>query len=1190
MVLKYLEIQGFKSFADKTRVTFNNGLTAVVGPNGSGKSNLSDALRWVMGEQSNKTLRGSNMEDVIFSGTKSRKPQGFAEVSLCIDNTDRTLGVDSDEVIISRRYSRSGDSDYRINHANVRLKDVNELLMDTGLGKDGYAMVGQGKIAEIVQSKSDERRIIFEEAAGISKFRSRKNEAQKKLNAAEDNLVRLRDIVQELEDRVGPLKAQSEKAKQFLVLAEERKTLEVSVWMRSLETANVQLKDHDDRILARQLEHTEMEETVTELETRIASVYEEMQTALVAIDTLRREKEETEQEIANLTATIAVLENDGQHNAQNRERIEKELKAFWQSNQEFETTLNARLADITSIQTELEALDAEILKLEDAQQALLQKGDGVDDSRSALSRELNELLIRQSNQELNAARLSATQQEERERFEQNTKQRVFQQDELAQTERDLQDAESFLKRLEEQKESLQNMLRGYHMKQQSVQESVRSAKAEQETLQLQVKEKLQRARVLQDMENSMEGFAHSVKQVLSRGKNGALRGILGTVSQLIAVPEEYSTAIEIALGGTLQNIVVENEQNAKTAIRFLKQENAGRATFLPLTSVRGNRLSTNQFADSEGYVALACDLVQFAPEHRAVVDSLLGRIVIAEDLDAAVVIAKNNGYKFRIVTLDGQVVNAGGSMSGGSKNRSQGFFSRKTEIAALRAEAEKQQAQAEKSAAGLQEVEQEYAKIAAKIQAIQSELQVISEDTIRCESEMKRLQMAGKQQQTLLTAMEEELENFERRLNDLQQQEQTAREEMQEAEAKANSSREELARMEGERSEQEQQIQQMTQTLSAARFKRLERQKDIESEHRMIEELKQRNQDLLQQEHLLKEQIAALEEQSAMIVSQVEGYRATVTNRKERIAVITTSVEERQKARTALEAETNHLRDRERDLSVQKERLAQEIARFEEKKIAVQKQYDDIIRKLWEEYELTKAEAEHFSEPLDDVNAANKRLNSLRAQIRALGSVNVAAIEEYAEVSERYEFLSKQVRDVEHSRQELLRMIGDLTAQMRTIFEENFTQINRHFQRIFVELFGGGRAELLLTDPEDPLGCGIEIKVEPPGKIIKNLTSLSGGEQAFVAIAIYFAILYVRPAPFCVLDEIEAALDDVNVSKYAAYLRQMSGKTQFILITHRRGTMEEADTLYGVTMQDEGISKLLQLQVSEIEHQLGDLG
>ncbi len=1190
MVLKSLEIQGFKSFPDKTKIQFGQGLTAVVGPNGSGKSNISDAVRWVMGEQSTKNLRGSKMEDVIFTGTKARRSQGFAEVSLVIDNSGKTLEIDSDEVVITRKYYRSGESEYMINRTNVRLKDINELFMDTGLGRDGYAMVGQGRIAEIVQSKSDERREIFEEAAGISKYRYRKNEAERKLSSAEENLLRLMDILSELEERVEPLRQQSEKARRFLELSEEKKTLEISVWVQNLSRANASLKDQQDKMLARRMAQEEIEQQVEQIEAQIQSVYTQMQQCLVEIDELRRKREETDQKAADLNAQIAVCRNNLTHNAQNQSRVQGEIGNFGHSGEELAEETKRKTNALESLSAELSQTDGQLNEKEQELLDLSEQAAEFSEAAQQLGQEVNGLLVEQSQNQLHILQGQGQLEEAQRRLFENYQTITGKENDLSASKQELLEALSLMKNLDERTESLKNALGGYQLKLSSREKRCSEAAQKVNQLELQVKEKQQNAKLLEDLERNMEGFAFSVKAVLRQGKHGILSGILGTVSQLLNVQKEYSTAIEVALGGMLQNIVVETEQNAKSAIHFLKQENAGRATFLPLTSVKGSRLNTASFEETDGFISLASDLVQFDPRYQGIVDSMLGRIVIVEDLDTAVLIARKNGYKFKIVTLDGQVVNAGGSMSGGSlKGRSQGILSRKTEIEKLRAQAQELEGKIFTASKDLQALEQEKNGLQAKMTAIQSELQTVHEDRIRAEGEEKRLSLLLEQEEALLASMKEEQQDLENRIRQMQEQLSIWKERSGQIEQELSDARQKLAGMQGGHSDADEARKRLSESLQGLRLKRLELQKDIESTKNSLAELNLRDQAAQQQLEELKRQLEDYRREDSQIREQIAMLEQETDDCKNQGEALEQQVAEQMQHRNVLEGETTKLRQEERTVSAQKESVVQDIARLEERVATVQKEYDSIINKLWEEYQLTKSEADQSAEPIEDLAGAERELQSLRGKIRALGSVNVAAIEEYKEVSERYEFLSGQLKDVEKSKAELTRLIGELTGKMQEIFDSSFHQINRHFQRIFVELFGGGRAELKLTDPEHVLESGIEIFVEPPGKIIKNLSLLSGGEQAFVAIAIYFAILKVRPAPFCILDEIEAALDDVNVSKYAEYLRLMSDNTQFIMITHRRGTMEEADVLYGVTMQEEGVSKLLRLDVSEVEQKLGKL-
>ncbi len=1189
MFLKSLEIQGFKSFPDKTKIQFGKGLTAVVGPNGSGKSNISDAVRWVMGEQSTKNLRGSKMEDVIFTGTKNRKSQGFAEVSLHIDNSDKTLPIDSDEVIVTRKYYRSGESDYKINQNNVRLKDINELFMDTGLGKDGYAMVGQGRIAEIVQSKSDERREIFEEAAGISKYRYRKNEAQRKLQAAEDNLLRLGDILKELESRVEPLRIQSQKAKEFLDLSEQKKTVEISSWMYTLEQSNRTLKDQGDRILARELEHKEVEKEAQAMEEKIQSCYDKMQACLLAIDEMRKEKEEVEQQISTLSSEAAVSDNELLHNEQNRERIQKELSEFQLSGEQLKAQINQRLEEAQSIQKEIEKTEEEIRSLEQQLIHLEEESGAAAGKSSGLNQQYNTLLVQQSQHKMSLMQISSRREEEEHRFENNKETLRQKEEQLSFDRKELEQAKSLYTRLEERMQELRNSKTGLAMKWDNRKGKYDALSKEIENRSLTVKEYRQRAGLLEDLEKNLEGYAYSVKAVLTKGKQGVLSGIQGTVSQLIEVPEKYQVALETALGGSMQHIVVETEENGKSAIRYLKQQNAGRATFLPMTAVKGTRLDTNGFDRIEGYVALAAELVSFDDKYRGVIDSLLGRIVITEDLDTAVEMAKQYRYRFRIVTLDGQVVNAGGSMSGGSRNKSQGFFSRKNEIASLTEASKKLETAISEQKETQKKMEEELSALQARMLSFDGEMTVVKEDQIRCEGEQKRLEQQISQSSELLASMRKELSEFHLQQEEQENQEKRLREELAQLEKALQNTQEELQTVQSIEDASAQKRNALSEGLSSLRMKKLEQQKDKELLDRTVKELTGRSGEAKQRVHLLESQLDELAQRREEIYRQKEENQLLEGKAREKIASLAEETEKTMLRRNELEKESVAARQEEKGISFRKEQLSQELVRLEERKLTVQKEYDTIIEKLWEEYQLTKPEAQAFVKPVEDIQQCNRELNRLKNQIRALGNVNVAAIEEYQEVSQRYAFLSGQMKDAEASREELIRLIEELTAKMREIFAESFQEINRNFQQIFVDLFGGGRAQLKLTDESDVLNSGIEIFVEPPGKIIKNLTLLSGGEQAFVAIAIYFAILKVRPAPFCILDEIEAALDDVNVTKYAKYLRLMSDNTQFIMITHRRGSMEEADVLYGVAMQEEGVSKLLQLNVGEIEREFGKL-
>lgn len=1185
MLLKSLELQGFKSFPDKTKIEFGKGLTAVVGPNGSGKSNLSDAMRWVMGEQSTKTLRGSKMEDVIFTGTQQRKSQGFAQVSLTIDNSDRSLAVDSDEVIITRRLNRNGDSEYKINHASVRLKDINELLMDTGLGRDGYALVGQGRIAEIIQSKSDQRREIFEEAAGISKFRYRKNEAVHKLEASEENLLRLQDILSELEQRVEPLKKQSEKAKAFLQLSQEKRQLEVALWNLNLDQTSQKLKEQEDKILACQVEHEDLQQSSQALEEKINQSYEEMQRCLSRAEDCRQEKEELEQQNSALLSQEAVGKNNLEHFDQETARLSQQLEDFKRNQQQTGRLLQERQRQRENLEAALEETNAKLEAAQGQLAELAKQDQGADQQSAQLSKRINELLLLENEDKLTVIQLTGQTEEDANSYQNNQIMLSQMKDNAQGTQRELKQAQELAQLLNQRMETLENQKAGYRYKLEGRQKKLEQEQAQAEELLRQAGQLRQKAKLLRDLEDNLEGFAYSVKAVMKQSKNGRLEGIHGTVARLLQVPEEYALAIETALGGSMQHIVVENENAAKSAIRFLKQQNAGRATFLPLTSVKGRELTGYDLTDQEGYVDLASHLVKADAQYQGIVDSLLGRIVVAEDLDCAAAMGRQFGYRFKIVTLDGQVVNAGGSFSGGSKSRSAGLLSRAGEITQLQQQAEALAQRSKQQSQDTKKLEQEVNTLKAQLGALESEQITMKEDRIRCEGEQKRLEALEAEYSRRVQEMEQELEGFLQRLQEKNQKIANLRRRQGETQRELEQAQQTLQSLRGQGDLLRKQREEVNASIQQLQLSQLAQQKDVDSLLETMEQLmgqsresEQLQQQLARQIQQLGQQRTQQQQQIQQCAKQRETNRLTQQKLEEQVQRIL-------QQRTQLEQAATGLREEEKQYSRRREEVSRRLAQLEERRDTLQKEYDEVIRKLWEEYELTRSQARQEAQQPDDPAKAKTRLAAVKGEIRSLGSVNLSAIEEYEEVSQRYEFMSRQLADVEQSRKELEDLIKQLTRKMEELFAQSFEEINQNFQKIFVDLFGGGHGELKLTDPEDLLGSGIEIIVQPPGKVIRHLSALSGGEQSFVAIAIYFAILKVRPAPFCILDEIEAALDDVNVARYAEYLRLMSDKTQFIAITHRRGTMEEADVLYGVTMQEKGVSKLLKLDVSEVAGQ-----
>lgn len=1187
MKLKAVEMQGFKSFPDRTKLTFDDGITVIVGPNGSGKSNISDAIKWVFGEQSVKSLRGAKMEDVIFGGSASRKPTGFAWVSLFIDNTDRSIDIDTDEVVITRRLYRSGESEYRINNNPVRLKDINETFMDTGLGRDGYSVIEQGKIAEIVSAKSTQRREIFEEAAGISKFRYRKTEAERKLTQAEDNLIRLRDIMQELEDRVGPLKAQSEKAKQYVVLAEEKKSLEISLWLEQLAKLGRQMAELEDKTLLAANDRTTAQKRLEEIERETEEIQQKTQELNLYIEHKRDRIREWETAISEAKVNAAVKQNTVTHNEDTIRELQDEWERSMLSAGELEEKLTGLREDCALLQKEAEETARRWEESQKALEAKRQEERRLATEQSALALQKQELQEQIHRAELSAETAGTLAEETVDRLEALRGQAKNKDENLTRLREELAGHRAFAEELRERLESLQNSKNGYLFKLKSRSDKIAEVESRQRNSEKLAGEKLQRAQVLTDLEKNYESFNNSVKFVMKQAGAGALRGVIGPVSALIRTESRYSTAVEIALGAAIQNIVVQDETAAKRAIALLKERGAGRATFLPLTNIRANPIRESDLAARGGYVGLASELVQCEERYRAVMDSLLGRTVVAEDIDAAAAIAKAYGYRYRVVTLDGQVVNAGGSLTGGSVNKNASILSRRGEIDALTAEAKKYAAQVEELETQLTELRREADAIRATVEGIAAEEKTAREDLISAQTLVSRLTASTEEAEQLNEQALREYDELTARVEELRKQKLTGGELVK----KLTEEVARLNRMDVESTAAHtaltEAIEEAARQVTDLQMEAITRRKDCEAAQSVIAQLENQQSGSEAALTELRQKQEQLQRENEAIRAEIEEITAGAAGGGSEIETLRRDIKEADGQKDTLEARRSILTRESGDAITKREAAASELVRLREKSEAMQEQQNGISTKMWEEYELTRSEAAETAIPLEDVPAAQKRLTELRGRIRGLGAVNVAAIEEYEEVSGRYRFMKEQIDDAENAKKELTRLIAELSAKMSAIFTERFAGINRHFGEIFRELFGGGHAELRLTDATDPLETGIEIIVQPPGKIIKNLSALSGGEQAFVAICIYFAILRVNPAPFVLIDEIEAALDDVNVGKFAAYLHRMTDHTQFISITHRRGTMEQGDVLYGVTMEEEGISKLLRLDVAEMEKKFG---
>lgn len=1187
MLLKSLELHGFKTFPDRIKLSFDKGITSIVGPNGSGKSNISDAIRWVLGEQSAKTLRCSKMEDVVFNGTDKRKKTGYAEVTLSIDNKDRILPFDGDEVAVTRRYYRSGESEYMINKATVRLRDIHELFMDTGLGRDGYSMIGQGKIDSIVASKSEERREIFEEASGISRYRYRKTEAERKLKSTEENLVRLRDIVGELEDRVGPLKKQSEKAQKFLVLSEEKKGLEIALWLNTLDNSANIIKEQDDKIDIQRAQYENAEQELANISSETESIYLKNGEITSKIDTIRRNISQFESEVSNNNALISVANNDIEHNKETITRLETEIEQLDNSFTEIESQIKEKKENVEKLKLNIEEKQKEYNEVSENLNTISVDASRSGDELQELNSKLAELSQKSANAKVVLLTSDSSINELNERIESLNSSLSEKESNLETTSKMLEDYKAQGKDSAEKVEMLSNSIKGLELKINNLKAKNENSKGEIDRLTLDSNEKLRRANILEDLEKNLEGFAHSVKTVMNLSRHGKIGGIHGPVSRLIKVPTDYAVAIETALGGAMQNIVTGNEEDAKRAIRTLKENKGGRATFLPIATIKPRYLNENGIDSCFGFVGVASDLCDCKDEYKGILQNLLGKIVIAEDLNSAVSIAKKYSYRFKVVTLDGQVVNAGGSLTGGSLNKRTGLLSRASEIEKYRKEAKALADKANELKKQYSNSQQEFAKYEADILGTRGDLSTEQQELIRLRTEYKACQNEYDSLVSSIDFTKNEIVECENKISNLQKDKETADKEFSAYEEEIANIEKTTSNLTGNRLALTEKREQLSEKLQNIRLEIVTFEKDKEALISEIRTSEYNSQHQTERKENLRNQIVSVNSNIDIINKKIESYTNISNNYQDKIAEFNNAIEKLNGDKEKFEKKSVELRQKEKDLNSTREVSGRELARLEERKINLQKQYDDIIAKLWDEYELTKRQAEEISIEIENVSTARKRLNEIKSSIRGLGSVNVSAIEEYKEVSERYEFLGAQVSDVEKSKNEIERLINDLTKQMKDAFIENFHEINKHFGETFKELFGGGTASLELANPDDILNSGIDIIAHPPGKIVVHLEALSGGEKALVAIALYFSIMKVRPAPFCVMDEIEAALDDVNVDRFAQYMRRMTDRTQFITITHRRGTMEESDVLYGVTMQDEGISKLLELRASEVAAKLG---
>ncbi len=1183
MILKSLILQGFKSFPDRTEIRFAGGLTAIVGPNGSGKSNISDAIRWVLGEQSTRSLRGAKMEDVIFSGTQKRRPVGFAEVSLILDNAEHVFRSDYTEIMVTRRYYRSGESEYALNKKPCRLKDIHELFMDTGLGRDGYSIIGQGRIDEILSLKSEDRREIFEEAAGVTKFRYRKEEATRRLEATEDNLVRIRDVYTELENQAGPLKEQADKAQQYLSLRDELRALEVSLWLERLTGLRGEMDKNqtDAEQCSAQLDAAKSAQA--ELYAQSEQLTNALHRADAAADDLRQQIRTAEQSRADLASRCAVLEANLKNSADNIERARRECAR----QNEQAGTLDAQTAEHAARQAVLQAAyegymgtlrDLEAQEVDAQQQA------------ETLRREREALQIRQDAQEKArfAAELDRTAAQTglsgMDSRKDNIAQDIEQAEQQLETEQQALLAEQTVldaccQALEMAENQLAGVARKAEIRQKKVEERTQTLAA----VTAEVTDTGNRIRMLREMKRDYEGFSRAVKRIMQQADSGRMTGIHGSVSELITVQPKFITAIETALGAAASHIVVDTPQDGKRAIEYLKRTDGGRATFLPLDTIRPMSLKESGLETCPGVCGTADQLVESSVAYRAIVQNLLARTVVAEDMDAALAIAKKYHNRFRIVTLDGQTIQAGGAMTGGSMSKSTGVLARESQLHTLEAKTKELEQTR-------QQAEQAVHTAKSDLAAVEYDRRAIEGERANQQQEHTRLQTVVAQRGAKVDSLRTRLEGFRLERDNLDAARAQYEQAIADTEQRLSDCAAALAQIAAERQALDERqnaweaahddcIMQMQQVRTA----QAENRTEFAAEQRAAENLERLRSEMAAGLNASEQAVVRFEQEAEQMRQQLAEARQMQQDGGQDLDRLHELLRAQSDQRMRIEAERTKVDRQAQSRNDEILSLERENGRLTALGVQLKNEETQILDKMWETYELTPTPAEAIRIELPDPAAARSQADTLRTQMRTLGNVNLDAPQAYAALTERFEFLRTQKDDLETAQRELQKVIDELTVRMKEIFASEFAKLNHYFGETFTEIFGGGHAELQLADTSDILNCGIDIKVSPPGKAVKTITLLSGGEKAFVAIALYFAILKVRPTPFCVLDEIEAALDDVNVARYAQYLRRLSGATQFIAITHRRGTMEEADMLYGVTMQEQGVSRMLMLNLAEAE-------
>ncbi len=1182
MYLKNLEMYGFKSFADKTVLDFMPGITTVIGPNGSGKSNISDCIRWILGEQSMKSLRGSKSEDIIFAGTQNRKSLGFAEASLVFDNSDGKLPIEFSEVKVTRKIYRSGESGYFINKTPCRLKDIQELFMDTGIGKDGYSIIGQGKIDEILSNKSEDRRHIFEEAAGIVKYRTRKVESEKKLENTKLNLLRVNDIITELESTINPLKAQSEKAKKFLNLRDELKNIEIGLFVHNIEEFQKSIKELQENMDVFETQKVKEEEKSNQIQLEKESVKELIDQLIQEIEKIQNIGFEVSHKKEQLNSEIGISQERISNNLENSERYQVDIEELEKRNTELSEEKTQKIERRSDMLNNKEKYETELkekeTELAEYSKTLSEKALEIETQKKKVEENTDkkyEILNEQSTQKANLENL--------------TKQEHNLQTQIQDTISDLDGARSQKEdlskefyELEKKKKELEKFLEESKQKKEESAEKIKEFDVKINGYQSEYRIKDSRCKFLVETEKEKEGYSKSVKTLMnSMERNESLaKGVHGVVASLISVEEKYQTAIEMTLGASLQNIVTDTEEDAKKLVNYLKENKIGRASFLPISSVKGQKLNQVNSSGIAGYIGIAADLVTTDKKYEGIILNLLGRTVLVEDMDAAICLAKKNRYSFKIVTLSGDVINPSGMISGGSvTQKTVSILGRESEIKKLEEELktleqkikdlEKEKEEYENSIKDVlitfEEKQKEFQEIEILYATEKQKQDNIALEILKFEAKLAKLREDGENIKKEKEEISQKQEQFEEQVNTIEQENKELNAVIEEF-TKANQ-------------ENQTYIDDLNFNITNLKISVSSFDEGEASMNEIMERIEQEIQNNTQSITTKKELISQLAGQNEELKAKIERIKGQIIDLEKEVENASSNVEKLKQERVAKNEKLQKLEAEIEEQNAKVEDIKTQISKLEIKKSKIDLEQNQMINRMWEEYELTPNNVGEVPS-IENPTEVQKQVNSLRSQIRDLGSVDVDSIKRYQEAKERYDFLSEQRLDLEEAMSKLKKVIAEMTDTMKKQFTEQFKMINKNFGEVFKELFGGGKAELILSDEQNVLECGIEIEVQPPGKKLQNMTLLSGGERAFTAIALLFAILKMNPAPFCVLDEIEAALDDVNVFRFAEYLKKFCSDTQFLVITHRKGTMEAANTVYGITMEEKGISKLLSMKLN----------